>query len=76
MSVDIFTRLLQYFPKNRAILVQKLGEEKKFSAILRLKKKKEEKKVPMATKLEGLKALMAWPLVYELFCFFAASKCY
>ena len=43
LSVGIFTWLLQYFPKNTAILVQKLGEEKKlsksvFSAILRLKK--------------------------------------
>ena len=27
LSVGILTGLLQYFPKNRAILVQKLGEE-------------------------------------------------
>ena len=59
-----------------AILVQKLLGEKKlskpFSAILRLKKKKKEE-VPMAIKLEGggVKALMARPLVEELF--FAAS---
>ena len=29
LSVGIITGFLQYFPKNRAILVQKLGEEKK-----------------------------------------------
>ena len=68
MWVGILTWLLQYFPKNRAILVQKLWGEKKLSksvlAILRLKKK-----VPMTIKLEGGegKALMAWPLVDELF---------
>ena len=71
MSVGIFTWMLQNFPKNRAILVQKLSGEKScqnpFSAILRLKKKK---KVPMAIKLEGGgggKALMAWPLVENFF---------
>ena len=49
LSVGIFNCLLQYFPKNRAILVQKLWREKSpFLAILRLKKK-----VPMAIKLEG-----------------------
>ena len=44
-----------------------------FLAILRLKKI-QHKKVPMATKVEGggRKALVAWPLVEELF-FFAAS---
>jgi len=58
------------FSKKRAILVQKLCGEKScqnpFSAISRLKKKK---KVPMAIKLEGGedKALVAWPLVDELF---------
>ena len=31
MSVGIFTWLLQYFPKNRAILIQKLWCEKKLS---------------------------------------------
>ena len=31
LSVGIFTWLLKYFPKNRAILVQKLWEEKNFS---------------------------------------------
>ena len=30
-SVDIFTELLQHFPKNRAILVKKFGEENKWS---------------------------------------------
>ena len=54
-SVGIFTCLFQYLPKNRAILVPKLQEEKKLSktvsAILRLKK--HTKKVPMAIKLEG-----------------------
>jgi hypothetical protein len=42
LSVGIFTWLLQYFPKNSAILVQKLWGEKKLSKsvldILRLKK--------------------------------------
>ena len=31
LSVGIFTWLLQYFPKNRTILVQKLWGEKKLS---------------------------------------------
>ena len=31
LSVGILFGLLQYFPKNRAILVQKLGTEKKLS---------------------------------------------
>ena len=47
MSVGIFTWLLKYFPKNRAILVQKLLGEKKLSnpflATLRLKKKFKKK---------------------------------
>ena len=47
-----FTCLLKYFPKNRAILVQKLWGEKScqnpFSAILRLKK--------------NLKKKFRWPL--------------
>ena len=38
---SILSGLLKYFPKNRAILVQKLGEEKK------------EKKSSMAIKPEG-----------------------
>ena len=71
MSVGNFTWLLQYFPKNRAILVQKLWGEKKLSKSVfgYFKTKKKEKKVPMAIKLEGGggKALMAWPLVEELF---------
>ena len=55
LSVDIFTWLLQYFPKNRAILVKKLLGEKScqnsFLAILRLKKNN-KKKVPLDIKLE------------------------
>ena len=78
MSVGIFTWLLQYFPKNRAILVQKLWGEKKLSELVfgyfKTKKKIQQKKVPMATKLEGggVRPLVARPLVEELF-FFAAS---
>ena len=64
MSADVLSRLLQYFPKNRAILVQKLGAEQNrqnpFPAILWLKK---NKKKPMAYG----KALMARPLRKELF---------
>ena len=49
LSVGIFTWLLQYFPKNRAILVQKLGVEiflsKSVSSYLKTKTKT---KVPMA----------------------------
>ena len=50
LSVGIFTCLLQYFPKNRAILVQKLWGEKNFSISIfgNLKTKKK-----MAIKLEG-----------------------
>ena len=70
MSVGIFTWLLQYFSKNRAILVQKLWGEKSYQNPFSAKYKK---KVPMAIKLEreGGKALIAWPLVEE--SFFAAS---
>jgi len=78
LSVGIFTWLLQYFPKNRAILVQKLWGEKNLSEFVfgyfKTKKKIQQKKVPMAIKLEGGKALMAWPLVEEFF--FAASLIY
>jgi len=76
LSVGIFTWLLQYFPKNRAILVQKLWGEKKLSEFVfgyfKTKKKIQQKKVPMATKLGGGggKALVARPLVEELFFFF------
>ena len=52
------------------LLVKKLGEEKgcqnPFSVFSILKKEKKIK-VSMAIKLEGGKALMAWPLVKELF---------
>ena len=47
LLVGIFSWFLQYFPKNSAILVQKLWGEQKLS------------KTRMA--------LMAWPLVEELF---------
>ena len=57
LSVGIFTWLLQYFPKNRAILVQKLWGEKKLTksvfGYFKTKKKFQQKKVPMATKLGG-----------------------
>ena len=56
LSVVIFNCLLQYFPRNRAILVQKLWGEKKLSksvfGYFKTKKIK-EKKVPMAIKLDG-----------------------
>jgi hypothetical protein len=73
LSVGIFTWLLQYFPKNRAVLFQKLWGEKKLSKSVFSYFKKKKKKVPMAIKLEGGggKALVVWPLVDELF--FAAS---
>ena len=56
LSVGIFTWLLQYFPKNRAILIQKLWGEKKLSKFVFgyfKTKNKIQKKVPMAIKLEG-----------------------
>ena len=69
VSVGIFTCLLQYFPKNRAILVQKLWGEKKLSksvyGYFKTKKKLGG----------GGKALMTWPLVKELFiCGFPKEK--
>ena len=64
MSVGIFTWLLKYFPKNRAILVKKLGEEKNcqnsFPAILWLKNHTAIK--PERGRGGGGKALMARPL--------------
>ena len=70
MSVGTLSGLLQYFPKNRAILVQKLGADKKLSKSVSgyfMTKKK----IPMAIKPEGKggggKALMARPLREELF---------
>ena len=78
MSIGIFTWLLQYLPKNRAILVQKLWGEKKLSesvfGYFKTKKKIQQKTVPMATKLEGGKALVARPLVEELFFFCGFPK--
>ena len=48
--------MLQYFPKNRAILLHKLWGEKKLSksvlGYFKTKKKIQNKKVPMAIKLE------------------------
>ena len=76
MSVGIFTWLLQYFPKNRAILVQKLWGEKKLSTSVfgyfNTKKNSNKKKFrwPLSSRGGG-KALVARPLVDELF--FAAS---
>jgi hypothetical protein len=66
--------LLQYFPKHRAILVQKLGEEKevvkiRFRLFSDLKKERKKFRWPLSSR--GVKALMAMPLVEDLF--FAAS---
>ena len=75
MSVGIFTWLLQYFPKNRAILVQKLWGEKKLSkSVFGYFKTKKKFQWPLRLRGGG-KALMAWPLVEELFSF-AASLIY
>ena len=73
MSVGIFTWMLQNFPKNRAILVQKLCGEKKLSkSVFSYFKTKKKKKFRWPLSLRGGgKALVAWPLVDELF--FAAS---
>ena len=52
-----FYLVVTIFPKNRAILVQKLWGEKKLSKSIfgyfKPKKKIQQKKVPMAIKLEG-----------------------
>ena len=74
LSVGIFTWLLQYFPKNRAILVQKLWGEKRcqnpFLAILRLKKIQKKKfRWPLSSKGGGGKALVARLLVARTFFF-------
>ena len=55
MSVGIFIGLLQYLPKNRAILVQKLGEEIIVKIRFRLFKDLTNKKNknPMAIEPEG-----------------------
>jgi len=57
LSVGIFTGLLQYFPKNRAILVQRLGKKEKNSKSVSsyLKTEKKKKKNPMAIKPEGVR---------------------
>ena len=82
MSVGIFTWLLQYFPKNRDILVQKLWGEKKvvkirFLAILGLKNKSKKKfRWPLSSRWGGVRALVARPLVDELFfCGFPYILC-
>ena len=59
LSVGIFTWLLQYFPQNRVISVQKLGAEKKIVKI-RFRLGKPQKKVP---------PLMARPFFETLFLF-------
>ena len=64
MSVGIFTRLLQYFAKNRAISVQKLGEEKKLSKPVfgYFKTKKEKRKEKRKKCSDGhLAQGGAWP---------------
>ena len=72
LSVGIITWLLQYFPKNRAILVQKLWGEKKLSKpffdCFKTKKKIQKKKFrwPLSSRGGG-KALVARPLVDEFF---------
>ena len=55
-SVCMLSWLLPYFPKNRAILVQKLGAEKILSQSVSgyfMTKKKKKKKSSMAIKPEG-----------------------
>ena len=75
LPVGIFTWLLKYFPKNRAILVQKLGEEKKWSkSVSGYLKTKKNFLWPLSPRGGGSKALMARPLREELF--FAASLIY
>ena len=63
-----FTWLLQYFPKIGLLYSKNCVEKKScqnpFSAILRLKKKKKFR-WPLSSR--GGKALVAWPLVDELF---------
>ena len=70
LSVGISSGLLQYFPKNRAILVQKLGAEKNcqnpFPAILWQKKSS----LAIYPERGGGKALMARPLRKDYFCSF------
>ena len=77
MSVGILL-VCYIISKKKAILVQKLGGEKKcqnpFPAILRLKKEVKIKHIPTAIKLGGGgKFLMALPLRKEKITFFAAS---
>ena len=54
VSVDILSGLLQYFPKNRAILGQKLGDEKKLlKYVSGYFMTKNTKKKPTAIKPKG-----------------------
>ena len=74
MSVGIFTCLLQYFFKNRAILVQKLRGEKKlsktvFGCFKTKKKKKKKVRWPLSSRGGGGKAIRGG-------IFFAASLMY
>ena len=48
LSVGIFTRLLKYYQKSRAILVKKLGERKKIVKI-RFRLFYEKKLLPLST---------------------------
>ena len=68
LSVGILSGLLQYFPNNRAILVQKWGAEKKLSKSVSDYFMTRKKKVlwPLSPRGGG-KALMARPLREEFF---------
>ena len=72
LSVGIFTGFLQYFPKNRAILVQKLGEESKLSKCV--SGYFMTKKNPTACKLGGggedLNGITIKKLTYYFYYFF------
>ena len=71
LLVGILSGLLQYFPKNRAIFVQKLGGRKKLSksnsGYFMTKKKQKKRSNGHLVRGGGGKALMAQPLREELF---------
>ena len=72
LLVGKFTCVLQYFPKNRAILVKILWGEKKLSnSVFGSLRRKKKFRWALSSRGGGVKALMAWPLVEELFfcCF-------
>ena len=73
LSIGIFTCLLQYFPKNRAILVQKLGKEKKLTKSVSGYLKTKKKKVPVAIQPEGGGGVRTNGLAIKRRTFFAAS---